>query len=384
MEPLWKTVCRSTEKLIDVPGSQPKQKILEDVKKCRAANNPDAEERLQGILAAVILRSKAQDAHLNEVDDNDLYSRVCSSAKDQEARIEQLAFAIEGLADDLIISSKLSQIKQQLAEHTNKETCPVPKQLEGMEGVSVAKRREKLLELFRKNASATIMNNNVFKLAQKIVPDQDRLLSQTEARIKSMGPKFEQLVKQIEAALSKDRPIGKGGIAAALATQGVQIPEDLQNGLQKYIFYLECMQIDNERHAENAKKRLSDYVHFVKADEAWQKGGAWPNYSVPFQPWAKRRPVPPKDVSDVEKVIQSRKGELDQIKLAIELCINYWEDAYNFCCNLQSRPMLKEIGERMEKELWLAEQKSALIMGSDEPINSIRLPQPKEVQAARG
>ena len=408
----WDEACTITESLIDQ-----KERITEYINWAKSyLVNPAevnfSENKLKGIIAALITRSEG--TYLNQIDEEDKARLMATletsdySNEDVKKRLGELAETVDLTWKNYFLETKTPATKSgnkweaMLREKAqiNSNSRP-PKKLEGMDGVNVSSRRGELVKRFADLALNTIKRNDVYQMVKKSIktetkekPENVKILeefsAELERRTKNIGTNVQKHLESVQHLLKKsnERQLSMTtSLVESLKVQNIVISEEFVEKLSKYFCYLECLELNHEKFARICRVELSSF-NFNNVDEKWYQEKIWPFYANPFKSWSERESPSEKTTEDVMQCIEKQKDrKLIQILLSVQLVLNYWEDAYQFCLALQKDEKLKEMGLNMEIELFLAEQKSLFIEFQDrekyDDINARRLPQPKEVEKAR-
>ncbi|QLH36834.1 MAG: hypothetical protein HWD61_12410 [Parachlamydiaceae bacterium] len=133
--------------------------------------------------------------------------------------------------------------------------------------------------------------------------------------------------------------------------ENIELTDASVTAFQKYYCYVEALTLDHEKWARQIGLNVDQA--FGKMDEAWYQKGIWPQDVIgPFVRW-KDRELPRKYTDkDVRNILESHKDTPEQILVSVQLCLNYWVDAYQLCFDLQSQEATSELGARMEMELF--------------------------------
>src|SRR5204862_534920 len=154
---------------------------------------------------------------------------------------------------------------------------------------------------------------------------------------------IESIQNQLKTSgVNKKEKTTPSSLVEVLRSERVSVSEEFVEGLQKYYCYVECLQLDNEKFARGRDAELSSF-NFDQAESRWYNNKEWPSYAVQFIPWADRQTPPARSSEEVKKTIDNAKGKPDQILVSIQLVLNYWDDAYKFCKELQDDPQFHEM-----------------------------------------
>lgn len=420
----WQDVCSVTETLIATYKDYPNfikstltwgGKLLTEYADFYGEKSL-AEEKLKGIVACCMLKKmNLKFDHVAQQNFEMMWDNVPSMEgwETVEGRMQKFAAAIDEFVEENLLSylpdAASIQISQPVFNNNNRPSSYKRGWLEHIAyqrdlqmykerpemGGSTMESSDFLIKKFRITTLAIIKQNDVYILLKKTIKQIDLQTSierEIELRIEKIAPKIQKAVEELENTFRLNSSnLGKRSREARdmpqlikVGTSEVKLTDGIVNEFKAYYCYHEALMIDNEKWASQLGIKLEEV--FKEVDASWKKG-QWPENLGPFIEWKKRRGVQKFNETGLKKILDSFKDQ--QVLVSTQLCLNYWLDAYMLCLTLQKREESREIGIRMEMELFFLERKAILLKnnlekrngGTDffQDLNESRLPQPMKV-----